>query len=122
MSSKVIDEQYINTIIANKENALDYEDAISTSLGIINSLLNYANTLENLPETPFDLSQNGSTDSDGENKTVSAIEYYEFEDFLDHCVRYMGVDEDMIILSMMLLDKLHERNEDFHLSEKNVSK
>lgn len=117
-----IDEHNIHELVEKKDVANDSENAVSACLMILNSLLNYANTLDNIEETPFDdHSQKGSTDSDGENK-MSAIEYYDYEDFLDHCVRYMGIDESTIILSMMILDRLHEKNKNFHLNEKNVSR
>ncbi len=108
-------------LLPSKEMALENEDAITVSLMIINSLLKYTNELDTIPDSVFDINEKGSTSSDGENK-VSAIEYYDFEEFFEHCVELMGCDENTIILAMMALDKLIAQNTDFKLSNKNVSK
>ncbi len=105
---------------ANKIAAVENEDAVQVTLAIINGLIKYTTDNHIVQDTPFDLIQNGVTDSE-DNKT-SPIEYYDFEDFLDYIIEKLGTDSTIIILAMMILDKFIEKNPDFNISEKNVSK
>ena len=114
------------SLLPHKEKAFNLADSIITMEKIINSILNYTKkTLTEKRFTPslFDLPtfsvQNDDTDSDSENE-IMTLDKIELNDFLLRSISYLNFDTNLIVLSMMMLDKILKKG--FVLTEKNVHK
>ena len=114
------------SLLPHKEKAFSLADSIMTMEKIINSILNYTKkTLSDKTIIPslFDLPaisfQNDDTDSDSDNE-IMTIDKIELDDYILRCISYLNFDHNLIVLSMMILDKILKKG--FVLIEKNVHK
>ena len=109
-----------------KEKAFSLADSVMTMEKIINSILNYTKkTLSENKITPslFDFStisfQNDDTDSDSDNE-IMTLDKIELDDYIVRCISYLNFDHNLIVLSMMILDKILKKGS--VLTETNVHK
>ena len=110
----------INTL-QQKSSTMSMSNIIQIYLKIINTILDYTSNLK-CPSSIFDMNKqnNIETDSDSENENNSIIEKNDIENFIIRCIQLLDIEEEILILSMMALDKLLKNN--FLLCENNLHK
>ena len=110
----------INTL-QQKNSTMSMSNIIQTYLKIINRILEYTSDIK-CPSSIFDMNKqnNIETDSDSENENNSIIEKNDIENFIIRCIQLLDIKEEIVILSMMTLDKLLKNN--LLLCENNLPK
>ena len=117
-----------------KENdtAMDANNFLETIFMILNSILDYTKDLEEKTPSIFDhyhhsqdsdkssLSTSYSDSSSGGSDFYCELDKYDIEDFIVLCYKKMGFSLNLLVLSMMYLDKLLANN--FILTYTNVHK
>ena len=105
---------------------IDLKDSIDTSIAIIKNILSITSSLNSKNENSvFDINQkqfsetdSESSDNDSENDEI--ISKMEIDEFIERIVNYLNIDNTLLVLSMMMLDKILANN--FILTERNVHK
>ena len=105
---------------------IDLKDSIDTSIAIIENILSITSSLNSKNENSvFDINQkqfsetdSESSDNDSENDEI--ISKMEIDEFIERIVNYLNIDNTLLVLSMMMLDKILANN--FILTERNVHK
>lgn len=105
---------------------IDLKDSIDTSIAIIKNILSITSSLNSKNENSvFDINQkqfsetdSESSDNDSENDEI--ISKMEIDEFIERIVNYLNIDNTLLVLSMMMLDKILANN--FILTERNAHK
>ena len=125
MSSIIIESNSNIPISINsfqqRSSTMSLSNIIQIYLKIINRILDYTSDIK-CPSSIFDMNKqnNIETDSDSENENNSIIEKNDIENFIIRCIQLLDIEEEILILSMMALDKLLKNN--FLLCENNLHK
>lgn len=109
-----------------KNAEIEIKNSINKSIRIIKNILNYTSSLKvknqnsifDINQKQFPETDSESSDNDSENEEI--ISKMEIEEFIERIVNYLKIDNSLLVLSMMILDKILSNN--FILTEKNVHK
>ncbi len=107
--------------LQQRSSTMSMSNIIQIYLKIINRILEYTSDIK-CPSSIFDMNKqnNIETDSDSENEYNSIIEKNDIENFIIRCIQLLDIEEEILILSMMTLDKLLKKN--LLLCENNLHK
>ena len=105
---------------------IDLKDSIDTSIAIIKNILSITSSLNSknqnsvfeINQKQFSETDSESSDNDSENDEI--ISKMEIDEFIERIVNYLNIDNTLLVLSMMMLDKILANN--FILTERNVHK
>ena len=103
---------------------------------ILNKILDYTNDLEEKTPSKFDHYHHSQSQENNKSSLSTStsssdnfssgpdfcceLDKYDFEDYIIHCYRNLSFSSDLLILSMMILDKLLSKN--FILTPVNIHK
>lgn len=121
----------------NKKNddiSMNANDSLEIIFMILNRILDYTNDLEEKTPSIFDHHHHSQDNDKSEISTSTTfsdssssssdccckLDKYDYEDFIIHAYKKLGFSSNLLILSMMNLDKLLEKN--FILSSANIHK
>ena len=110
----------INTL--QQKSSMSISSILNIYLKIIQTILAHFSKIK-CPSSIFDINKqnNIDTDSDSENnENNSIIEKLDIENFIIRCIELLDINEEILILSMMALDKLLAKK--FFLCENNLHK
>ena len=125
MSNTIISSNSNFPISINKlqqKSSMSISSILNIYLKIIQTILAHFSKIK-CPSTIFDINKqnNIDTDSDSENnENNSIIEKLDIENFIIRCIELLDINEEILILSMMALDKLLAKK--FFLCENNLHK
>ena len=107
-----------------KDAQMEIRDSIDTCIGIIKNILKFTSKLKPI-KSIFDISQKqfpdtDSESSDNESENMEIISKMEIDEFIERIVNYLHIDNTLLVLSMMILDKILSNK--FILTENNVHK
>ena len=103
---------------------MEIRDLIDTCIGIIKNILKFTSKLIPI-KSIFDINQKqfpdtDSDSSDNESENMEIISKMEIDEFIERIVNYLHIDNTLLVLSMMNLDKVLSNK--FILTENNVHK
>ena len=103
---------------------MEIRDLIDTCIGIIKNILKFTSKLIPI-KSIFDINQKQFSDtdsdsSDNESENMEIISKMEIDEFIERIVNYLHIDNTLLVLSMMNLDKVLSNK--FILTENNVHK
>ena len=103
---------------------MEIRDLIDTCIGIIKNILKFTSKLKPI-KSIFDISQKqfpdtDSESSDNESENMEIISKMEIDEFIERIVNYLHIDNTLLVLSMMILDKILSNK--FILTENNAHK
>ena len=103
---------------------MEIRDSIDTFIGIIKNILKFTSKLIPI-KSIFDINQKqfpdtDSDSSDNESENMEIISKMEIDEFIERIVNYLHIDNTLLVLSMMNLDKVLSNK--FILTENNVHK
>ena len=103
---------------------MEIRDLIDTCIGIIKNILKFTSKLIPI-KSIFDINQKQFSDtdsdsSDNESENMEIISKMEIDEFIERIVNYLHIDNTLLVLSMMILDKVLANK--FILTENNVHK
>lgn len=114
----------------NIDEVMDEDDVMETINCLMNKILNYTSNLDKTTPSLFDYEKNldiesGSISSDSQNTSVESQSHNEIiecgiNEFIQHCQKQLGLDKNLLFLSMMNLDKLLSKG--FILTQNNIHK
>ena len=107
-----------------KDAQMEIRDSIDTCIGIIKNILKFTSKLTPI-KSIFDINQKQFSDtdsesSDNESENMEIISKMEIDKFIERIVNYLHIDNTLLVLSMMILDKVLSNK--FILTENNVHK
>ena len=117
----------------NDEKSMNPKDALNAVFMILNNILEYTKELDERTPSVFDHYHHHSHESDKNSLSTSysdgssseadfccELDKYDMEDFIYKCYKMLGFDSNLLILSMMNLDKLLANK--FILTSTNIHK
>ena len=122
ISAKPIDlTKNFPSISLKKNFQFNIQNSLTTMFKIINNILTYTSNKSKTP-TIFDLNVNqlSETDSESDDSEEDFIGKMKFETFIEKIVYILDFDDNLLILSLMVLDKFLTSK--IILSESNVHK
>ena len=102
------------------------KDSIDTSIAIIKNILSITSSLNSKNQNSvFEINQKQFSETDSESSDIDSendeiISKMEIDEFIERIVNYLNIDNTLLVLSMMMLDKILANN--FILTERNVHK
>ena len=117
----------------DEDKSMNSNDTLNAVFMILNKILDYTKDLEENTPSVFDHYHHHSHENDKSSLSTSysdtsssgpdfccELDKYDMEDFIYRCYKMLGFDSNLMILSMMNLDKLLANN--FILNSTNVHK
>ena len=103
---------------------IEIRESIDTCIGVIKNILKFTSKLKPI-KSIFDISQKqfpdtDSESSDNESENMEIISKMEIDEFIERIVNYLHIDNTLLVLSMMILDKILSNK--FILTENNAHK
>jgi hypothetical protein len=107
-----------------KHAQIEIRESIDTCIGIIKNILKFTSKFTPI-KSIFDINQKqyldtDSESSDNESENMEIISKMEIDEFIERIVNYLHIDNTLLVLSMMILDKVLANK--FILTENNVHK
>ena len=92
-----------------------------TFFSILETILEYSSTLENIVPSVFDKISKINGEGKIKFKSKMDIDQNNFEDFFKFCAKKFKIDDDILVLTMMNIDKIISNN-NFPLTYQNVNR
>ena len=81
-----------------------------TFFSILETILEYSSTLENIVPSVFDKISKINGEGKIKFKSKMDIDQNNFEDFFKFCAKKFKIDDDILVLTMMNIDKIISNN------------
>jgi hypothetical protein len=92
-----------------------------TFYAILETILEYSSTLENTVSSVFDKISKINGEEKLRLKSKMDIDQNNFEDFFKFCAKKFKIDDDILVLTMMNIDKIISNN-NFQLTFQNINR
>ena len=92
-----------------------------TFYAILETILEYSSTLENTASSVFDKISNINGEEKLRLRSKIDIDKNNFEDFFIFCAKKLKIDDDILVLTMMNIDKILSNN-NFMLTYQNINR